>query len=138
MFDVFLPGELDPRRVCSMDKAVAKKRGLKWKGDPGKARVHELREWRRVPTSRLMRKLGLKEFVNEGPLKEGTVATKRVKLTLRQGAGVPAESCVEAGEMVSVGQLVAGVPEGKLGANIHASIAGRVTFVEGAIVVEAC
>ena len=131
------PEDLDPRRICSMDKAVARKRGLKWKGDPSPGQVHELMEWRRVPSSRLMRKLALYEFVNEGPLREGTVPTHRVKLSLRQGAGVSAESCVEAGQVVSEGQLVAAVPEGKLGANIHASIAGRVTFEEGAIVVEA-
>jgi hypothetical protein len=43
---------------------------------------------------------------------------------------------VEAGQRVSEGELVASVSEGKLGANLHASIAGRVTFADGAIVVE--
>ena len=131
------PEDLDPRRICTINKAVARRQNLKWGGDADGIKPHELLQWRRVPTSRLMRKLGLYEFVNEGPLKEGLVATGRVKLTLKQGAGVPAESCVEAGQMVSEGQLVATVPEGKLGANIHASIAGRVTFEDGAIVVEA-
>ena len=130
------PEDLDPRRVCSMDKAVALKRGLQWKGDPKGVRSHELLEWRRVPSSRIMRKLGLNEFVNEGPLKPGTAKTWRVKLLLKQGAGVPAEPRVEAGQRVGEGELVASVPEGKLGVNLHASIAGRVTFADGAIVVE--
>jgi Na+-translocating ferredoxin:NAD+ oxidoreductase RnfC subunit len=131
------PEDLDPRRICSLDKAVARKRGIKWSGNPADSRTHELMEWRRVPTARLMRKLGLNEFVNEGPLKEGIVAAKKVKILLRQGAGAPAESCVEAGQVVSEGQLVAAAPPGKIGANIHASIAGRVSIAEGAIVVEA-
>jgi len=131
------PEDLDPRRVCSLDKVVARKRGLKWNGDPDAVKTHELLEFRRVPTSRLMRKLGLYEYINEGPLRMGTLEARRVKLMLRQGAGAPAEACVEAGQMVSMGELVAAPPAGKMGANIHASIAGRITFEEGAIVVEA-
>jgi Na+-translocating ferredoxin:NAD+ oxidoreductase RnfC subunit len=37
---------------------------------------------------------------------------------------------VREGDAVQLGQLLAAIPEGKLGANVHASIAGRVTKID--------
>ncbi|MFQ7454651.1 MAG: hypothetical protein ACLRNQ_28725 [Flavonifractor plautii] len=43
--------------------------------------------------------------------------------------GAPAQPVVRAGDRVEKGALIAAAPEGKLGANLHASIAGTVTAV---------
>jgi Na+-translocating ferredoxin:NAD+ oxidoreductase RnfC subunit len=51
-------------------------------------------------------------------------------------AGAPAQPCVAAGDSVREGDLIAAAPEGKLGANVHASIAGVVTEVSDRIVIE--
>jgi Na+-translocating ferredoxin:NAD+ oxidoreductase RnfC subunit len=48
-----------------------------------------------------------------------------------QHVGAPAVPVVREGETVVVGQQVAAIPEGKLGADLHASICGRVTQVTG-------
>ena len=54
---------------------------------------------------------------------------QKVTLPLSQGVGAPAQPMVRAGDKVEKGTLIAAVPEGKLGANLHASIAGTVTAV---------
>lgn len=45
--------------------------------------------------------------------------------------GTPSVPIVKAGDRVKQGQLVAEIPEAKLGARIHASIDGTVTAVTG-------
>ncbi len=94
-------------------------------------------EFRRVPMRRLIAKLGLGEFVNEGPLTEHNFAPRKVTLPLKQHAGAPAMPQVECGDHVRVGDLIAAPEAGKLGARIHASIDGRVTVGNDAIVIEA-
>ena len=61
---------------------------------------------------------------------------KRVTLPLSQHVGAPAEAVVKPGDKITVGQVVADIPEGKLAARIHASIDGSVTAVNGAIIIE--
>jgi Na+-translocating ferredoxin:NAD+ oxidoreductase RnfC subunit len=94
-------------------------------------------EYRRVPMRRLMAKLGLGEFVNEGPLTEHSFAPRKVTLPLKQHAGAPAVATVKSGSTVRAGDLIAAPEAGKLGARIHASIDGRVTVGSDAIVIEA-
>jgi Na+-translocating ferredoxin:NAD+ oxidoreductase RnfC subunit len=43
--------------------------------------------------------------------------------------GAPAEAVVREGDRVRAGELIAASQQGKLGANIHASISGRVASV---------
>jgi Na+-translocating ferredoxin:NAD+ oxidoreductase RnfC subunit len=51
-------------------------------------------------------------------------------LKLRQHLGAPARAVVAAGERVRLGQLVAEIAEGALGARVHASIDGVVEAVD--------
>jgi Na+-translocating ferredoxin:NAD+ oxidoreductase RnfC subunit len=44
--------------------------------------------------------------------------------------GAPSVPVVREGERVRVGQLVAAIAADKLGANVHASIAGRVSKID--------
>ena len=60
-----------------------------------------------------------------------------MRLALQQHAGVPAQAVVKVDERVEEGQLVAQVPEGQLGAPLHASIGGRVRAVAPFIEIEA-
>jgi Na+-translocating ferredoxin:NAD+ oxidoreductase RnfC subunit len=53
-----------------------------------------------------------------------------VRLLLKQHVGAPAVACVRKGDRVARGQLVADIPAGALGARLHASIAGVVSFVD--------
>ena len=87
------------------------------------------RAYKRFPTDKLIRLLGLSEYDAAAPLDEAEMQPKAVTLMLRQGAGVPAVPVVTVGDMVHTGDILAAVPEGKLGSCLHASINGRVTSV---------
>jgi Na+-translocating ferredoxin:NAD+ oxidoreductase RnfC subunit len=96
---------------------------------------HPTREYRLVPTHRLIARLGLTEWEDQvSPLDESNYQPSRVAIPLWQHIGVAAEPVVRVGDRVAVGDLIAATPEGKLGANLHASIAGRVSAVDGAVV----
>jgi len=131
------PENLDPKNVCVAAKPAARDRKLVWSGTPESVTPHPLAPDRRVPTKRLMAKLGLTGFRNVGPLEELGAAPRRVVLPLKQHAGAPAVPSVQPGARVSAGDLVAAPQSGALGARIHASIAGTVRSVDGAVVIEA-
>jgi Na+-translocating ferredoxin:NAD+ oxidoreductase RnfC subunit len=130
------PEDLDPKNVCVQGKPIARERGLTWKGTPESIQPHPMAEFRRVPMRRLIAKLGLGEFRNEGPLTEHNFAPRKVTLPLKQHAGAPAVAVVKCGDRVRVGDLIAAPEAGKLGARIHASIDGRVTVGADAVVIE--
>ena len=131
------PEDLDPKTVCVQSKPVARERGLTWKGTPESVQPHPMAEFRRVPMRRLIAKLGLGEFRNEGPLRDHTFSPQQVNLPLKQHAGAPAVPVVHTGDRVRAGDLVAAPEPGQLGARIHASIDGRVTVGAEAITIDA-
>jgi Na+-translocating ferredoxin:NAD+ oxidoreductase RnfC subunit len=131
------PEDLDPKNVCSQNKRRLMAEGRKWEVEANPVRAQLHMDNRRVPIGRLIRKLGLFDFVNKGPLSEATCPAKRVVLCLKQHVGAPAEPTVKAGDRVKPGDVVARPAAGKLGAVIHASISGIVKSVDGAIVIEA-
>jgi Na+-translocating ferredoxin:NAD+ oxidoreductase RnfC subunit len=92
---------------------------------------HPMREFRLVPTHRLTARLGLSEWDHQAcPLDETDYQPERVSIPLQQHIGAPAEPVVAVGAQVAVGDLVARIPEGKLGASVHASISGRISLVD--------
>jgi Na+-translocating ferredoxin:NAD+ oxidoreductase RnfC subunit len=131
------PEDLDPKTVCVQAKPLARERGLTFKGDPASITPHPLAEFRRVPMRRLIAKLGLGEFNNTGPLHERAFSPRKVKVLLKQHAGLPAVAVVKCGDRVRVGDLLAVPQQGKLGTRIHASIDGVATVTNEAVVIEA-
>ncbi|MFC2045974.1 4Fe-4S dicluster domain-containing protein [Chloroflexota bacterium] len=97
--------------------------------------AHPTREYRLVPTHRLIARLGLTEWEHQScPLDETDYRPQRVTIPLRQHIGTPADAVVSVGNRVGVGDLIAHTPQDKLGADVHASIAGRVTMVSDAAI----
>lgn len=82
-----------------------------------------------IPVSRLMARMNLTALDHPAPFCERTVRPRQVELKLRQHVGRAAEPTVYPGETVRQGQMIARIPEGALGAAVHASIGGRVTHV---------
>jgi Na+-translocating ferredoxin:NAD+ oxidoreductase RnfC subunit len=131
------PEDLDPKTVCVQSKPAARERGLTFNGTPDTLQPHPMADFRRVPMRRLIAKLGLSEFHNNGPLINYEFAPRRVNIPLKQHAGAPAVPVLQCGDRVHAGDLLA-VPEpGKLGARIHASIDGVVTVGKDSIVIDA-
>jgi hypothetical protein len=91
---------------------------------------HLVREYRLVPTKRLIARLGLAEWEHQAcPLDRSNHLPDKVTLRLDQHIGTPAVPRVSKGQRVECGDLIAEVPETKLGANLHASISGVVVAV---------
>jgi Na+-translocating ferredoxin:NAD+ oxidoreductase RnfC subunit len=96
---------------------------------------HPMREFRLVPTHRLVARLGLAEWEHQAcPLDETGYRPERVSIPLRQHIGAPAKPVVSVGAEVAAGDLIAEIPPEALGANVHASIAGRVARIEDAAI----
>lgn len=97
---------------------------------------HAMRQYRRVPMERLVARLGLTEYEECAcPLDEREYQPQSVAILLKQHIGAPSQPVVKPGDRVQCGELIAQIPEGKLGANVHASISGRVEVVTGEHVV---
>jgi Na+-translocating ferredoxin:NAD+ oxidoreductase RnfC subunit len=131
------PEDLDPKNVCTHNKRRLAAEGRKWSVDanPDRARLHL--DDRRVPIARLIRKLGLSQFTNDGPLKEPGYRPARVVLPLKQHAGAPAEPVVSSGTRVRAGDVVARPAKDALGAVIHASIDGVCEISKDQVIITA-
>ncbi len=97
------------------------------------------RPYRLIPTHRLLQHLGLAEYEQRGaPLDLTPFSPQAVTIPLRLplASAAPAVPMVAAGDRVHRGQPVAEIPEGKLGARVHASIDGTVReIVDGKYIV---
>ena len=94
-------------------------------------KVHPFRAWRQYPISKLVRLTGFHEYERlKAPLRDYPGQAATVRLPLKQHLGAPGRPCVSPGEPVVRGQLVAAPEAGTLGANIHASLSGRVSALD--------
>jgi len=84
------------------------------------------REYRMLPSKRLILRLGLHEFDKAAPMTEASIEPDIVYIAKSQHVGAPAIPAVTVGEHVEVGQLIGNIPENSLGSAIHASISGTV------------
>ena len=125
---------LSPTTLIGMTKGKLRKAGLKPPADIETKEVHKQREFRTVPISKLVRRLGLVKYDVECPLDDTLVSAKSVKIKLSQHIGAPAVAAVKVGDKVSAGQVIANAPEG-LGVAIHASITGTVEEVTDAYII---
>jgi Na+-translocating ferredoxin:NAD+ oxidoreductase RnfC subunit len=89
-----------------------------------------------VPTQRLVHRLQLDKYKEPAPLTETGYTPSVVRIPLRQHIGAPAVPLVQPGQKVNRGELIGEIPEGKLGARVHASISGTVKEVSHQIVIE--
>ncbi len=119
---------LSPSRVMQHVKKELITQGVK----PDKKTAHSpdtMLNAKRLPTSRLMARLRLKKYDVPAPLAEAPVSTSAVRIPLKMHIGVQSVPVVSVGSPVTLGQLIADIPENALGAKIHASISGTVTNI---------
>jgi len=131
------PMGLSPRRVNAFLKQELTKAGIKRQGNRQPEQVREMREYRRIPSKRMVARLDLAAYDSPASLVEELYQARRVVLPLKQHVGAPSKPCVEPGSRVERGQLIAAIPENALGANLHASISGTVAEVGDSIVIQA-
>ncbi|MBI4804364.1 MAG: 4Fe-4S dicluster domain-containing protein [Desulfovibrio sp.] len=131
------PMRLSPRRINSLFKASFRERGLRYEG-PREVRPQQaaLRPYRKIPTPRLAIKTGLAGYLDIHPEFMGECAPSTVRIPLSQHIGAPAEAVVKPGDAVAPGDVIGEIPEGALGARVHASIRGVVTEAGDSVVIE--
>ncbi len=134
------PESLDPRNICVAAKGDLRAQGVTWKNAALAAAelrpVHSMREFRKTPISRLIKRLGLEKYAAAAPLSSSGETIDKVRIPLKQHVGAPCEPAVTVGERVSKGQLIGKVPKGQLGAPVHASIDGVVRAVNDCVTIE--
>ena len=127
------PMGLSPREVNAQLKKELMTAGVKWENRGESLAASRFRDERRIPTSRLVSRLGLAGY-EAHPHFAGDYTPSEVRIPLRQHIGAPALAVVHAGDHVKTGDLIGEIPEGAMGARVHASIDGVVTAVENGII----
>ncbi len=124
------PMGMSPRRINQVVKGHL--RGAQ-KNYEGTKEVREYatawRTYRKVPSKRLAARLGILDYLPMQTPYMGTLTPREVCIPVRQHIGAPSVPCVQVGNMVHVGTLIADIPEKALGARIHSSMNGVVTEV---------
>jgi Na+-translocating ferredoxin:NAD+ oxidoreductase RnfC subunit len=95
-------------------------------------RALDAQAWIRVPKGRLSMRLGLADVHPPPGTPIPVKAAWEVRIPLKQHVGAPAVARVRRGDRVRIGQCIGDIPQGALGARIHASMDGVVTYVDGA------
>lgn len=123
------PEDLYPKEACDKSKSEMKRAGIKhtWQVEPS---VHPMKESRRVPIKQLLRKLDMDKYESPAPFMAKELNPSEVIIPLSQNIGEKARSVVKMNSFVKKGDLIAEAPDGKLGANVHASIDGEIAEIQ--------
>ena len=129
------PEDLYPREACELAIETMQAKGVaKWDG-PRQVKKHPMKEARRVPMKQLMNKLNVTRLEAHAGYTGIDWQPQQVRIPLVQHIGAPAQPVVRAGDSVRSGQVIGEIPEGQLGARVHASIDGRVEEITGNMIV---
>ena len=125
--DYVCPMHLSPRRVNQMVKrALAGKKSVK-----GELRgVVRNRPFRKLSTTRLSYMIDVHKYKHQKPQEFRCIESKKVIIPLKQHIGKESSAIVSLNDVVKLGDLIAQVDPQALGANIHASISGKVIHID--------
>ena len=121
------PMGINPRRMQQLHKQALRERGDKLQFELGP--MPPMAEYQQAPSGRVAAKVDVLRYEFDTPETSVKLTTQVASIPLKQHIGVPAVPCVAAGDRVRRGDTIARMPEGALGADIHASIVGRVERV---------
>ncbi|NLH01890.1 MAG: proton-conducting membrane transporter [Clostridiales bacterium] len=124
------PMHLSPRKINVYMKQKLRERGIKVEKTPDPSAL-DIIELHRVPTERLVTRLGLSDYYPLHAHECLELSPDEVYIPFSQHIGKPAEPCKSAGEQVEKGELLAAAAEGALSANIHSSISGFILSIDG-------
>lgn len=128
------PMGISPREANILIKKELMQEGVRWPASGEEPTNHPMRDIRTIPTSRLMQRLNVVKYDTHPGLADKVFVPQRVAISLSQHIGAPALCLVKEGDRVAKGDLIGEIPDGALGARIHASIDGVVTSVDGGVV----
>ncbi|HWT74843.1 MAG TPA: 4Fe-4S dicluster domain-containing protein [Mobilitalea sp.] len=129
------PAGLYPKSANQYIKQKLMEQNIRFKASVTEFTARSSREYRLLPSKRLIAKLGLHDFDQPAPMSEITINPEIVSIAKSQHVGAPAVPVVAVGDPVNAGQLIGKIPEDSLGAAIHASISGTVVEISNAYIV---
>ncbi len=97
--------------------------------------ISDKREYRKVPVSRLVKRLGLTKYNVEAPITDKEIKVKRLTVSLNQNIGAPSVPIVKKGDNVIEGAIIASAPEGKLGVALHSPIDGKIAEINDKFII---
>ena len=128
---------LSPRSIISEVKAELLKNGVTPKKGIEPKPINEDIEYRQVPMSRLVARMGLKKYDVPAPLVDVEITANKLKVMLAQGIGAPSALGLKKGDAVKAGQLLGAYSEDKLGVSVHAPMDGIVAeATESYVIIE--
>lgn len=130
------PMGLKPRTINSMIKKLLIDENAKYSKSFQDSCCRDNREYRRVPSKRIASRLDIKKYYDFIIDKSINLESNTVKIPLKQHIGKPSIPVVSIGQHVIAGQLIAKSDVDSTGANVHASIDGRVVSISDKIIVE--
>ena len=131
------PANLHPKSVNIFYKRKLAEQGIRYQPQQKELQTRQARDYRLIPSKRLVAKIGLTDFDQPAPLTEVDFRPEYLEIALRQHIGAPAIPVVAVGEQVQAGQLIGKIPDNSLGASVHASLAGTVREIkENSIVIK--
>jgi len=131
------PFGLSPLRINQEIKKELTEAKVKNPHKEAPKEAHPMIEYRKVPTERIISRIGVEEYNVDAPLEKREYRTNFVRIPLSQHVGARSVPVVKLNDKVKVGDLIADIPRGALGARIHASIEGKITDISDCITIEA-
>lgn len=120
------PANLHPKSVTIFYKKKLAEQGIRYQPSQLEPVTRPAREYRLIPSKRLIAKIGLTAFDKPAPITPISFQPSHIRIALNQHIGAPAIPVVAVGELVKAGQLIGKIPEGILGAAVHSSCDGTV------------
>ena len=130
------PMMLSPREINAAVKQKLLKEGIKREPRSDAYRVSPFNETRKIPIKRLMERLEVAKYDVHPPFGGEELQVKQVIIPLQQHLGKPAVPIVGMGDRVKKGDVMGEIPEGALGARVHASMDGTVAAVDENVVIK--
>ena len=120
------PANLHPKSVNILYKQKLAEQGIRYQPTQLEFKPRSAREYRLIPSKRLVAKIGLTAFDKPAPMIQIEFRPETIHIALLQHIGVPAIPVVAVGEEVKAGQLIGKIPDNSLGAAVHSSLSGTV------------
>jgi Na+-translocating ferredoxin:NAD+ oxidoreductase RnfC subunit len=130
------PMMLSPREINAAVKQHLLKEGARREPKRETYRVSPFKDTRKIPLKRLMERLQVTRYDTHPPFLDDGIRVEKVSIPLQQHLGKSAIPVVHAGDKVKKGDLIGEIPEGALGARVHASIDGTVEAVDKNVVIK--
>ena len=121
---------LSPREINAVLKQKCLTEGVKREPKRETYKVSPFFDTRKVPVHRLMERLEVIKYDTHPEFCDDELQVNKVNILLQQHLGKPSLPVVDKGERVKKGDLIGEIPDGNLGARIHASIDGTVSSVD--------